>query len=183
MNATDALTIQLTALVAVHGLDRVQKALARVDDGCVARLDQLESNKVPHQRPAARAKMARRKKGVEELVQAAGIDPSADSLVCRIAHAYEQKAFLPDLWRVRRFLESEGIEASRLRSRSTALPKVIHVLARQPLHRLQEILAESKSSKGEFAILADHILGRPSSEAVRPERGLKESSPGSAHNG
>ena len=69
--------------------------------------------------------------------------------------------FSPIFWRVRKFLESEGIEASKLRSRSDALRKIIDVLACQPYQRLQDLLADSKCTKGELATLTDQILGEP----------------------
>ena len=161
MNNTQALNIQLTALVAVHGLQRVQKALAGIDDGHVAQLDKVGTAKNERKATAASSKKARRRKSVDEIIREADIDPTVRSLVQELAHAYEQKSFLPDLWRVRKFLESEGVEASKLRSRDAALPKVIDVLAHQSHSRLQDLLAESKSSRGELAILTDQILGKP----------------------
>lgn len=165
MNPAQALNIQLAALVAVHGLQRVQKALASIDDERVARVDKLgvdkEERTVP---PRANADHRRRKKSVEELIQEANVDSSIRHLVEGIGHAYEQKKFLPDLWRVRKFLESEGVEATKLRSRNDGLRKIIGVLARQPQDRLQALLMASKSNKGELAILTDQILGEaPSS--------------------
>ena len=171
MNTTQALDIHLSALVTVHGLQRVRKAPARIDEHRVARLDEFRVNDDDRGMHATSAKRARRKKGIEELIQEADIDPSVRLLVQEIGHAYERKEFLPDLWRVRKFLESEGIEASKLRSRSDALRKIIDVLACQPYQRLQDMLAESKCTKGELATLTDQILGEPIGrpQATNPE--------------
>lgn len=164
MNATKALNIQLAALVAVHGLQRVQRALACIDDKRVAQVDALGVVKSEQETSEGGAKKTRRKKGVEELIREAAIDPSVRSLVQEIGHAYERKAFLPDLWRVRKFLESEGVEASKVRSRDAALRKVIDVLARQSHRRLQDLLVESKCTRGELATLTDQILGKPTGD-------------------
>ena len=176
MNAAEALNIQLAALVAVHGLPRVQRALARIDNGQVPQLNNVGADKNPQERPASSAKKIRRRKDVDELLDEAGVASSIRSLVADVAHAYEQKAFLPDLWRVRKFLESAGIDASNVRSRSAARPKVVQVLALQPRERLQELLAESKSNRGELEILTDHILGSRPSGTMAPQAGLRESS-------
>lgn len=171
MNTTQALDIHLSALVAVHGLQRVQKALARIDEHRVEKLDEFRVNDDDRGMHATSAKRTRRKKGIEALIQEADIDPSVRLLVQEIGHAYERKDFLPDLWRVRKFLESEGVEASKLRSRSDALRKIIDVLACQTDQRLKELLADSKCTRGELATLTDQILGEPigRSRATNPE--------------
>lgn len=165
MNATQALNIQLTALVAVHGIQRVQKALAHIEDGRVAQLDELGTPKNERATRARGVTKTKRKKSVDEIIRDADIDPSIRPLVRQIANAYERRAFLPDLWRVRKFLESEGVEAGKLRSRDAALRKVIDVLGRQPHSRLQDLLAESNTNRGPLAILTDQILGRPAGPA------------------
>lgn len=160
MNTTQALDIHLSALVAVHGLQRVQKALARIDEHRVAKLDEFRVNDDDRGMHATSAKRTRRKKGIEALIQEADIDPSVRLLVQEIGH-----------WRVRKFLESEGVEASKLRSRSDALRKIIDVLACQTDQRLKELLADSKCTRGELATLTDQILGEPigRSRATNPE--------------
>lgn len=176
MNAVQALSIQLAALVAVHGIQRVQRVLASIDDERVARVDELGIDKGEREAPPADAKRRRRKKSVEELIREANVDLSIRPLVEEIGSAYEQGVFLPDLWRVRKFLESEGVEATKLRSRNAALRKVIDVLARQPHDRLQELLVESKSGRGELAIITDQILGSPAGGAKAAEPGTLGSS-------
>lgn len=180
MNAVQALNIQLAALVAVHGIQRVQKVLASIDDERVARVDEIGIDKDEREAPPADAKRRRRKKSVEEFIREANVDSSIRPLVEEIGSAYEQGVFLPDLWRVRKFLESEGVEATKLRSRNAALRKVIDVLARQPHDRLQDLLVESKSGRGELAILTDQILGGPASGAKAAEPGALGSSVSSA---
>ena len=181
MSPVEALNIQLATLVAVYGLQRVQRALASIDDERVARVDKLGiDNDERTVAPSANTKHRRRKKSVEELVQEANVESSIRHLVEEIGYAYEQKNFLPDLWRVRKFLESEGVEATKLRSRNAALRKIIGVLARQPQHRLQALLVASKSNKGELAILTDQILGGPPSSTRATEvdaLGAAKSSP------
>ena len=181
MNPAQALNIQLAALVAVHGLQRVQKALASIDDERVALVDKLGVDREERTlSPRASANHRRRKKSVEELVQETNVDSSIRHLVEEIGYAYEQKNFLPDLWRVRKFLESEGVDATKLRSRNDALRKIIGVLARQPQDRLQALLVASKSNKGELAILTDQILGGAPSRTTATEvdaLGASKSSP------
>lgn len=165
MRAAQALNIQLAALVAVYGLQRVQKALARIDDGSVEKLDELGVSKYRPETSETGGK-TRRKKCLDEVIKEADVDPRVRLLVHEIGLAYEQRTFLPDLWRVRKFLESEGVDASKLRSRSAALRKVVDVLARLSEQQLQDLLVESKGGRGQLATLTDHILGTPTTRGT-----------------
>lgn len=169
MNQAQALNVQLKVLVAVHGRRRVQEALAHIDDMDAAQLERELKNVDAKIREKASLseddpRKPRRRKDVAEYVQDAEVTPDVRPLVKRIAYAYESKAFLPELWAVRKFLESEGIDAANLRSRAAALPRVIEVLSRQPCKRLEDLLAQSEHSRGDLAILTDQILGRPTND-------------------
>ena len=169
MNQAQALSVHLKVLVAVHGRRRVQEALAHIDDIDAAQLERELKNADTKSRETAdrsedSARKPRRRKGVLEYIQESGVGPDISPLVKRIAYAYEGKTFLPELWMVRKFLESEGVDAANLRSRAAALPRVIEVLSRQPCRRLEELLAQSEHSRGDLAILTDQILGRPTND-------------------
>lgn len=158
MNRILRLHVQL--LLAQYGREQVQEALTEsVEVDLSAVQDELKSLSALAPRNA-KSKRRRRRKSPGELIQAMGLDPEIEPLVERVAAGYEGKEFLPELWRVRKFLESEGVDASRLRSRADALPKVLAVLANRPADRLRELIGEWERASGgsDLAILADAIM-------------------------
>ena len=82
-------------------------------------------------------------------------------MIEQFASAYERKEYLSELWRVRRFLESEGVDAGKLRSRADALPKLIKVLATHPREKLEMLIAswEERGDRNDLALVANAILG------------------------
>ena len=100
------------------------------------------------------------------------LDTDAHALVKAIGAAYQNKRYLGELWRVKRFLESHGVDAAKLRSRTAALPVLVGVLGDLPVTELSEIAAESNgSARGDLGIIADQILGSDSSTSSRDEAG------------
>ena len=159
MNQTLALRTKL--LVAEYGRKRVIAALAQAEN--------VEFETIEREIEAVRERRAsrhRRPKALPELLNDAKIDSQAFSLVERIACAYENKRYLPELWRVRRFLESYGVDASRIRTRTGALPVVIGILSGLPENELIEIAAGlSGAVRGDLRIIADQILGTSREES------------------
>ena len=164
LNQTLALWTKL--LVAEYGRKQVIAALARVEN---AEFDTIEKEiEAARKRKTSRR---RRPKALGELLKEAKIDPQTFPLVKRIACAYENKRYLPELWRVKRFLESHGVAASRLRTRATALPLFIKVLGDLSVNELTEMAAESsESARGDLGVIADQILG-PSKDGVPKAEG------------
>ena len=162
-----ALTLRTKLLVAEYGRKRVIAALAQVED--------VEFESIEREVDAVRERRSsrqRRPKALPELLKETKIDSQTFSLVERIACAYENKRYLPELWRVRRFLESHGVDASKVRTRTAALPAFIKALGGLPERELTEIAAGlSGSVRGDLRIIADQILG-PSRVESRNTKGM-----------
>ena len=151
-----ALALRTKLLVAEYGRKRVIAALADAVDVDLETIER-EVDAVRERRPSRR----RRRKSIQELLKEGRIKTETFAVVERIACAYENKRYLPDLWRVRRFLESRGIDASKVRTRTAALPLVIGVLGGLRQSELAEIeTGLSGSARGDLRIITDQILGR-----------------------
>lgn len=158
---------QVRLLVSRYGRDQVLEALS--DAGEAER---------PQRRPATAARSrpkgppARRprrpRKTPLEVVESAQVDPDIRPVMEQIALAYEAREILPEPWRVKDFLESEGLDRAKVRSRAEALPKVVSVLAKKPRTRLETLfrLWRRHAQVGDLGMLADVILGPP--EAIAP---------------
>lgn len=113
----DALNRQVRRLLVRSGRKQVVEALANFDD---LELPRRRAVAVPPSRPknppARRAKRPR--KGPLEVVEAAQVGPEVRPVIERIALAYEAGEILPEPWRVKDFLESEGLDRDRVRSRA-----------------------------------------------------------------
>lgn len=155
------LSLRVRLLVAFNGRQRVLEALASTENVDVASIERdLEQvRKNARAKTAPTRELPRKRKSAYDLVCAAALSESVRPIVEKLALAYEAKEFLPDLWRVRRFLESHGVEASRARSRGDALPKVVRALSQLPPDELQQLAAQSKDTRGDLSILTDHIMG------------------------
>ena len=156
MAENQTLTLWTKLLVAEYGRRRVITALAQAEDADLETIEQ----EVEALGQRKTVKRRRQPKTLKELLEELKLEPEARSLVNEIGCAYQNKRYLGELWRVRRFLESNGVDADKLRSRTAALPVVIGVLGEIPLNELREIASEVKEpSRGDLAILADQILG------------------------
>ena len=89
------------------------------------------------------------------------MDPDIRPVMEQIALAYEAREILPEPWRVKDFLESEGIDRAKVRSRAEALPKVVAVLAGKAPARLETLLRRwpKHAQQGDLAMMAEAILG------------------------
>ena len=151
-----ALTLRAKLLVAEYGRERVIAALSEIEG---VEFDAIEQELDAHKERRA-ARRPRRPKTLTELLEESRLDPQRLALVRQIGCAYENKRYLPELWRVRRFLESRGVATGNLRSRAAALPLVVEVLNHLPLDELTDVLTEAHgTAKGNLGILADQILG------------------------
>lgn len=136
--------------------------LASIEDVDLATLE-LELDEVCRsaELKAAPKARARKRKSARELARDAARASDAHPVVEHLALAYEGKQFLPELWRVKQFLESHGVMASRIRSRADALPKVVGVLARLSQDDLARLVVELRSEGNDLSVLTDQILGPP----------------------
>lgn len=155
------LNLQMQLLLAQYGRKQILEELATVDGVDLAHIQRELQSAREKLEGRTRKKRSIRRKNAQELVEAAKLSSDVKPLIEQIALAYEGKEFLSELWRVRKFLESEGFDASRLRSRADALPKLITVLANHPRAKLEELIAgwEERGDRNDLALLTDVILG------------------------
>lgn len=178
------LNLQVQLLLAQHGRRRVIEAVADADgadlESIQKELDAMRTRSEGRAKPTGKTRRKKeldamrarseggtkptrktRRKSARELIEAARIDPGVKPLVERIATGYEDKEYLSELWRVKRFLESEGVDVTRIRSRADALPRVIEVLANRSPERLEALLKSwgRRGSRNDLAVLAEAIMG------------------------
>ena len=155
------LNLQVQLLLAQYGRKQVLEVLAVVDGVDLAHVQRELQSARARLEDKAKKKRSTRRRNAQELVEAAKPSSDVRPLVEKIALAYERKECLSELWRVRKFLESEGVDASKLRSRTDALPKLIAVLATRPRDKLEELIADwgRHGNRNDLALLTDAILG------------------------
>lgn len=160
MNQDDAvLDLYVRLLVVQYGKLRVSEALSainEVDPAAIRSEIETRGNK------AKKGKTRRlRRRSLEEVIQDADPgSPEAEGVIRSLAHAYENKEFLPELRDVRRFLEARSIPLANLRSRADALPAVIGALTRCGLDELYSLDRRRRARGGDLGIITDQILGR-----------------------
>ena len=155
------LNLQMQLLLAQYGRKQVLEELAAVDGVDLAHIQRELQSTREKLEGRARKKRSIHRKNAQELVEAAKLSSDVKPLIEQIALAYERKEFLSELWRVRKFLESEGFDASKLRSRADAFPKLITILATHPRAKLEELIASwgEHGGQNDLALLTDAILG------------------------
>ncbi len=165
-----ALALRTKLLVAEYGRKRVIAALAQAEN--------VEFETIEREVDTVRKRMSNSRRGTRklpELLQEAEIDARTFPLVERIARAYENKRYLPDLSRVRRFLKSHGVDASKVQTRATALPLIVKVLGGLCERDLTEIENDlNRSATGDLGIIADQILGHSGNEPRAAEGRARE---------
>ena len=89
--------------------------------------------------------------------------PEIAKVVQLLATRFENRTFLPQLKDVQRFLDRFGAASrGRLKSRSTAVGKIIHVLAQMHLDELTRLAEPAPANDSDYAVLARQIMGRDS---------------------
>ena len=157
--AKTLLDLELRLLIAQHGKTRVRKALSAIGDVDLTEID--IGIKAYEDKAKKKNTQRRSRKSIEELIQDANPDnPEAKRLIEKLAHAYEYKAFLPELRDVKRFLESRDFPVAQFRSRADALPIILHLLAQSTLDDLQTLDEKKRSRGSDLGIITDQILGR-----------------------
>ena len=152
---------QVRLLVARYGREQVMEALSNAGEAELPQRRPAAARPRPKNPPARHPKRPR--KSPLEVVEAAQVDPEVRPVIERIAVAYEAREILPEPWRVKDFLESEGLDPGRVRSRADALPKLVAVLAAKPRERLETLLRlwRKHAEVGDFGMIAEAILGPP----------------------
>ena len=155
----DLLKLNLSLLVAQYGKTRVSEALSAIEDVTLTAIrDEISTF---GKRARTRTAQRRPRKSIEEMIREAKPDsPQAESIIERLARAYESKEFLPELREVKRFLDSRSISPTKLRSRADALPAVVGVLAQCGLEELHSLDRRRRTQGSDLGVITDQILGR-----------------------
>lgn len=151
------LGLELRLLVARHGKAEIAKVLSTIGDVDLAVVD--DSLKDYERRRVKKEVRRTRRKSIEEMVRDANPPPKAKGLVEKLARAYDERDFLPELRDVRRFLESRRVSVSTLRSRSGALPTVLRVLVQHDLEELAALDMGRAAGGSDLGVITDQILG------------------------
>lgn len=170
MNA--ALNRKVRSLLARYGREQVLKAVADAEGAELSQRRATPATRPPPKVPPTEKRVGKPRRSPLEVVEAAQVDPEIRPVMEQIALAYEAKEILPEPWRVRNYLESEGVDPARIRSRADALPKVVAVLAAKPRERLETLLGlwRKHAELGDFGMIAEAILGPPRTVAPAGER-------------
>lgn len=158
---TTLLDLELRLLVARYGKLRVSKALEAIEEDVDLTL--LDTEIRTYKGKARRSKTKpRSRKTIEEMVQNSSPKSlNAELLIKKLAHAYENKEFLPKLREVKLLLQSRGVPVVKIRSRAAALPIVIRALAQYDLNELKAFDKKRKPVHvSDLGMIADQILGQ-----------------------
>lgn len=152
---------QVRLLVARYGREQVMEALSNAGEAEPPQRRSAAARSRPKNPPARHPRRPR--KSPQEVVETARVRPEVRPVIERIAVAYEAREILPEPWRVKDLLRSEGLDPRRVRSRADALPKVVAVLAKKAPERLEILLSlwRKHAEQGDLAMFAEAILGPP----------------------
>ncbi|MDE0331747.1 MAG: hypothetical protein OXL41_07750 [Nitrospinae bacterium] len=129
----DDLRNLLSALVDDCGYDAVREALEDFDPA-------RKRSSVSKNSPAKRHKKTRAKPNAVSIVDSLALpDEGKKKVLMALARKFEEKAFMPNVNHVRAFLEQEGKDVSRIKSRGQVVSTVFKRLADWETSRLQEL--------------------------------------------
>ena len=160
------LDLELKLLIARYGKAKVAKALSKIGN---TDLPAIKAGIEDYEIGTKRSKAQRRtEKSIEEMVRDVNPDrPDITHLLEKLARAYKNKEFLPNLGEVKRFLEERDISTSKIRSRRPALRAVLKVLASCSIDELRELDEEKRGSRSDLGIITDQILGHSNNAGGR----------------
>ena len=123
----------LSSLVDDCGYEAVSKALENFDP---ARTSSTASKSSSSKRP----RKQRTKPNAVAVVNSLTLpNEEKKSVLMMLARKYEEKTFMPNVNHVRAFMENEGEDVSRIKSRQQVVSKVFKYLADWETPRLQEL--------------------------------------------
>lgn len=162
------LDLELRLLIARYGKTRVAEALSGIGSTGTD-LSAIKAGIEDYENGAKRIKAQRRtEKSIEEMVREINPgDSDIAHLLEKLARAYENKEFLPELREVKRFLEDRDISASKIRSRRDALSTVLKVLAPCSIDELRKLDEAKRGSRSDLGIITDQILGHSNNAGGR----------------
>jgi hypothetical protein len=155
--STHLLDMHLQLLVLEHGRTKVVQSLARISEVSEASIEaQLAA--------AAKVKAAKSSKVLrtpDELLNRIELPPAKREILASLAREFENKRFLGELRLVEKFFREHQVK-TRPKSRISALPKVLSILAALPETDLSELLNDcaNKSAGSDFSHLAGAIMGK-----------------------
>jgi hypothetical protein len=157
------LQLEVRILLLKYGRQKVLCTLAQLGDQSLEELEQ-HLLAIEQKRPIGRPKPT----AVEiAAVESRGREEIAEPLRA-LAVAFQNKAFLPQLRDVQRFLDRIA-PPGKLKSRDSAAPSLFRALAKLPEGELVRLAAPDDSGgQSEFSILARAIMGTPKSHGKTP---------------
>ena len=160
------LDLELRLLIARHGKRRVSEVLSAIGE---VDLTAIDSGIKAYEEKSKRDKtQRRRRRSIEEMVRNANPDSvDAERLIEKLARAYENKEFLPELREVKHFLEARRVPVVKFRSRADALPTVLRVLAQYRLDDLQVLDENRRVHRSDLGIITEQILGQGNDSSRR----------------
>lgn len=159
----ELLDIDVRLLVLRYGRQKVLTTLSRVMDQTPGELERqlrkLEG--IPS--------VARKKAPNPSLVEFASAECRKDAEILEplrmLAHAFENRTFLPNLRDVQRFLDRAGAPPRRYKSRAIAGPDVIHALSKLPKDELTSLATRNTSGgESDYSLLSRAIMGGASDD-------------------
>ncbi|MXX38435.1 MAG: hypothetical protein F4Y91_09485 [Gemmatimonadetes bacterium] len=152
------LDLELRLLIARYGKKKITKALSEIGS---TDLPVIKAGIEDYENGAKRSKAQHRtEKSIEEMVREVNpVNPDIAQLLEKLARAYKNKEFLPELRKVKQFLEYRDIPTSKIRSRRDALPIVLQALAPCSIDELLELDEGKRGSRSDLGIITDQILG------------------------
>jgi hypothetical protein len=152
----DLLNIELRLLLLRYGRKTVLKALGALHDHTLEEVE-AEINLIEQRKPRRKEKAV---SAVEFIAQRCRENPESADKLYELAVRYENRAFLPQLKDVQRFLNRTDSSSGRVRSRRQATRQVMAVLCHLNNEELSHLTA-SHAAEGDsdFALLAREIMG------------------------
>jgi len=154
------LEIEVRLLVLRHGRPKVLQALARLSEQTIEDLEnQLRAAE-------QKSKAKRSKPSITDfLASECQEHPEIAESLRALAVGFENRTFLPQLRDVQRFLDRIGVSSGKLKSRASAAPLLIRLLAKLPPEDLARMVASDRSvSESDYSLLARAIMKSPATE-------------------
>ena len=154
------LEMETRFLILRYGRQRVLHTLARLGEQTPEDLEKLLQSR------GEKRKTSRIKPAIMDLVALECHDhPDLAEPLRAIAVRFQNRAFLPHLRDVQRFLDRAGSEPGKMRSREAAAPALIRALGKLPREDLLRLASEDRSSgDSDYSLLARAIMGTPTAK-------------------
>jgi hypothetical protein len=154
----DLLNVELRVLLLRHGRRRVVETLALLGEQTIEEIEAELAAASDKKKPGRNRRQPR--SATEIAAELLRDKPENREAVQRLATRYDNKAFLPQLRDVQRFLDRAGASRKRLRDRRTAAAQVMAALSRLGADELKQMAASAEVNlDSDYALLAREIIG------------------------